>query len=237
MTAFSKAFRQVSASLKTALAALGMAALACQPAGAAAKTARSAAPAKVEFPQLTCAKYGKPLGNEARLSAKRVRKGDPYYIEFRYRFSYAIASGHMYDVFGRLDAQGNPVTRQYIGLFPQGGVIGLYGGAVVPMPAELEPSNRDCSYTPGAAYRVSLTAAQYRRLLAKVKAALANPPLWHMIANNCNHFAAGLGSVAGLRMPANALLPSFAYIHAMIAANGDTEKPAGSPGDPGREQR
>jgi hypothetical protein len=190
------------------------------PVDASVKTASTA---PVEFPQLTCAKFGKPLGGDAKLTASRVRKGDPYYIEFRYRKSYAIISGHMYDVFGRLDKNGNVLTRQYIGLFPSGSVLGLYGGAIVPVPGELLPSSRDCDYTPGAAYRVSLTADQYQKLLVKVRQALAHPPLWHMEIYNCNHFAAGLGSVAGLK-PADAhLLRSFAFIHAFIKANGDKE--------------
>jgi hypothetical protein len=192
------------------------------PVDASVKTASTA---PVEFPQLTCAKFGKPLGGDAKLTASRVRKGDPYYIEFRYRKSYAIISGHMYDVFGRLDKNGNVLTRQYIGLFPSGSVLGLYGGAIVPVPGDLLPSSRDCDYTPGAAYRVSLTADQYQKLLVKVRQALAHPPLWHMEIYNCNHFAAWLGSVAGLK-PADAhLLPSFAYIHAFIRANGDKEIP------------
>ena len=70
---------------------------------------------------------------------------------------------------------------------------------------------------------MSLTADQYQRLLAKVREALAHPPLWHMEAYNCNHFAAGLGTVAGLKPPEESLLPSFAYIHAFIRANGDKE--------------
>lgn len=184
---------------------------------------KTASTIPVEFPQLTCAKYGKPLGGDAPLTASRVRKGDPYYIEFRYRKSYAIISGHMYDVFGRLDPNGKVLTRQYIGLFPSGSILGLYGGAIIPVPGELLPSSRDCDYAPGAAYRVSLTADQYQRLLAKVREALAHPPLWHMEAYNCNHFAAGLGTVAGLKPPEESLLPSFAYIHAFIRANGDKE--------------
>jgi hypothetical protein len=200
---------------------------ACQSAtsvdGAVDASVKTASTPAVEFPQLTCSKFGKPLGNDARLTASRVKKGDPYYIEFRYRKSYAIISGHMYDTFGRLDANGNVLTRQYIGLFPSGSILGLYGGAIIPVPGELLPSSRDCNYAPGAAYRVSLTADQYQRLLAKVREALAHPPLWHMEAYNCNHFAAGLGSVAGLKLPQESLLPSFAYIHAFIKANGDKE--------------
>jgi hypothetical protein len=220
--------RSISRFLFAALTAASLAA--CQStasvengAGPVDTSVKTASTPAVEFPQLTCTKYGKPLGNDARLTASRVKKGDPYYIEFRYRKSYAIISGHMYDVFGRLDADGNVLTRQYIGLFPSGSILGLYGGAIVPVPGELLPSSRDCGYAPGAAYRVSLTADQYQRLLAKVREALAHPPLWHMEAYNCNHFAAGLGSVAGLKLPEESLLPSFAYIHAFIKANGDKE--------------
>jgi hypothetical protein len=181
----------------------------------------------VEFPQLTCQAYGKPNGGGAKLTASRVTPGAPAYIEFRQRAELQIPTGHMYVVFGRLDAAGNPRTRQYIGLFPKGGVIGLYGGAVVPIEADLTPRRADCGFSASAAYRVSLTEGQYQALLRKVGGALANPPKWHMFANNCNHFATSLGSVAGLRGPANRTQPSFSYIHAYIAANGDGRaKPA-----------
>jgi hypothetical protein len=122
-------------------------------------------------------------------------------------------------VFGRLDEDGNPLTRQYIGLYPQGYLLGLYGGAVVPVPATLEPNYADCRIPVQASYRVSLSEAQYRRLRTKVRRELANPPKWHMAAFNCNHFAASLGEVVGLRAPENRLLPAFAYIHALIEAN------------------
>ena len=131
----------------------------------------------------------------------------------------------MYAVFGRLDANGNPVTRQYNGLFPKGSLLGLYGGALIPMPAELKPSYADCHFATGAAYRVSLTEAQYQSLLGKVRANLANPPKWTMFGFYCNIYAASLGSVAGLVEPSNSALPSFAYIYAYIEANGD-KKPA-----------
>jgi hypothetical protein len=124
-------------------------------------------------------------------------------------------------VFGRLDAKGNPVTRAYTGLFPKGSLAGLYGGAIVPMPADLAPSYADCHFTPNAAYRVSLTESQYQQLLGKVQADIANPPMWRMFGYNCNNYAASLGSVAGLVEPANRAQPSFSYIYAYIDANGD----------------
>jgi hypothetical protein len=175
-----------------------------------------------ELPQLTCASHGGTLmGRNEKLAAKRVRIGDPAYIEFRSRVALSVPTGHLYAVFGRLDPQGNPVTRQYMGLFPDGGPVGLYAGALVPMPAEVEPNFSDCNFSAAAAYRVSLSEEQYQRLLAKARAYLADPPKWQMLSFNCNNFAASLGEVAGLREPANRSQPSFSYIYAYIETNGD----------------
>lgn len=173
----------------------------------------------LDLQDLSCAPHGSPEGAPAKLTATRVKPGDPAYIEFRQRLSPAIPSGHLFVVFGRLDGKGEPLTRQYIGLYPVGSVVGLYGGAIVPMPAELKPNYSDCRFGAQAAFRVSLSEAQYQRLLQKVRATLSSPPLWHMAAFNCNHFAASLGEVVGLKAPADSLLPSFAYIDALIKAN------------------
>src|SRR4051794_6699848 len=75
-----------------------------------------------ELPQLTCASHGGTLmGRNEKLTAKRVRVGDPAYIEFRSRIALSVPCGHLYAVLGRLDPQGNPVSRQNMGLFPDGG--------------------------------------------------------------------------------------------------------------------
>lgn len=175
----------------------------------------------VDFPKLTCATWGKPQGRNDKLTAARVKPGDPAYIEFRLRAALSVPSGHLYVVFGRLDPQGKPMTRQYIGLFPNLGPVGLYAGAVVPMSAQLEPDFNDCTFPASAAYRVSLNEDQYQRLLSKVRSTLANPPKWRMFGFNCNNFAATMGEVAGLREPANRNQPSFSYIYAYIKENGD----------------
>lgn len=174
-----------------------------------------------EFPKLTCAAYGSPAGKAARLTASRVRAGDPAYMEVRSRATVSIPTGHTYVVFGRLDAKGNPVTRQYIGLFPKGGAVGFYAGSVASIDADLAPDITDCSYRVNSAYRVSLTEDQYARLLGKVRSALASPPKWRMFGSNCNTFAVSLGSVAGLRAPSNIDQPSFTFVPAYIKANGD----------------
>ena len=129
---------------------------------------------------------------------------------------------NMFVVFGRLDPQGRPATRQYIGLFPVLGPVGLYGGAVVPVPAVMTPSVRDCTLRPNGVYRVSLSDAQYEKLLAKVRHVRANPPLWHMALYNCNHFAISMGLAVGLKAPQDALLVPPAYLQALIEINGQT---------------
>lgn len=178
-----------------------------------------AAASALDLPELSCAEHGLPNGQPARLTAERKSTGHKAYIEFRQRISPAIPSGHLYVVFGRLDAEGEPLTRQYVGLYPLGYVIGLYGGAIMPMPATVTPNYADCRFSVQAAYRVSLDERQYRRLVSHVREVLADPPQWHMAAYNCNHFGASLGAVVGLRAPENRLLPAFAYIHALIDAN------------------
>lgn len=169
---------------------------------------------------LTC-KNNNGMGRTEKLTASRVTPGDPAYMEFRGRMSPAIPSGHMFVTFGRLDAAGQPTSRNYIGSYPKGLLLGLYGGAVVPMPVDLEPSILDCTLPAFDSYRVSLSEAQYDRLLAKVAYYRRNPPTWTLFGFNCNNFAASLGTVAGLHAPLNTALPSFAYVQAFINANGD----------------
>ncbi|WP_157944667.1 hypothetical protein [Mangrovicella endophytica] len=212
-----------SLSVVASLLASGLALGACQTSGptdaaVSAYTAEADSPATLKG--LTCSNNG-GMGRTVPLTASRVRAGDPAYIEFRGRMSPAIPSGHMYVAFGRLDAAGNPVSRYHIGSYPKGYVVGLYGGALVPMPVELEPSILDCSMGTFDAYRVSLTEEQYKKLLAKVAYYRRNPPTWTMFGFNCNNFAASLGSVAGLREPVGRAVPTFAYVQAYIRANGD----------------
>lgn len=169
-----------------------------------------------EIPEIAC----KTNFKEVSLSAKSIRKGDTAYVEFRSRLSPAIISGHMYVVFGRLGDDGTPLTHQLIGLYPKGSVLGLYGGAIAWVPANVKPSAIDCSgISVIDAWRVSLNEAQYQKLLAKARDKLAKPPLWNMFGYNCNHFAAEFGEVAGLRKPSNSELPAFAYLPAFIKSN------------------
>ncbi len=171
--------------------------------------------APVFLKELTC----KNGGREAKLSASRIRKGDPAYIEFRTRILPGSPSGHLYIVFGELDANAKAVSRYQTGLMPAGSIAGFYGGTLSPVPGVTRPQYLDCQRGTLGAWRVSVSAAQYAVIVRKARAGLAQPPLWSMFGYNCNHFAADFGYLAGLKRPKNSALPSVSFLPAYIDAN------------------
>lgn len=211
----------VSISKVSAICLLAMAMIAntaYAPAFGATANARPIAPSGPDIPEVSCSKgiY------KAKLSASSVRAGDPAYIEFRTRLTTLIPSGHMYVVFGRLDSSGKPVSSHIVGLFPKGSLVGMYGGSVAWVPAHVKPYMLECSVSAVIdAWRISVSEDQYQAILDRVRAQLANPPLWNMFGFNCNHFAAEFGNLIGLRKPKNKNLPAFAYLPAYMQANPD----------------
>ena len=195
----------------TALTALSLLISACPPAFALEKKPAIAS----GMEELVC----KNGGRAAKLTASRIRKGHPAYIEFRTRILPGSPSGHLYIVFGELDPAGKPVSRQQTGLMPVGSIVGFYGGTLAPVPGKTRPQYLDCHGGTLGAWRVSVTAAQYRAIVRKARAGLARPPLWSMFGHNCNHFAAGFGDLAGLKRPKNSALPSVSYLPAYIEEN------------------
>ncbi len=160
------------------------------------------------------------------LVAERIVPDDTHYIEFRYRLSPVLPSGHMYVVYGQLDENGLPVSFNYTGLFPKGSVVGLYTGILLPvgLSANVDPSVLDCNFLPIAAYRRSISAAQYDNLLMKVAEYRASPPRWSMLSFNCNHYAASLGETVGLKSPQGRRSQQFLsdiYFRQYVKANGD----------------
>ena len=194
-----------------ALATLGVSVLAAAPSHALER-------ASAELPglqELSCRNGGRA----AKLSASRIRKGDPAYIEFRTRILPGSLSGHLYIVFGELDANAKPVSRYQTGLMPAGSIVGFYGGTLATVPGKTRPQYLDCHGGTLGAWRVSVSAAQYRAIVRKARLSLAKPPLWSMFGHNCNHFAAGFGDLIGLRRPKNSALASVSYLPAYIEAN------------------
>jgi hypothetical protein len=158
-------------------------------------------------------------GREAALTASQVKSGDRHYLEFRTRTYPGSPSGHLYVVFGELDASGKVVSRYHVGLAPDGLVIGFIGGALIEVPAHVTPRYMECSGGVIDAWRISISPAQYAAVTRRARASLLNPPLWSMFRYNCNHFAAGFGDIIGLKHPQSPNLTAALYLPAYIKAN------------------
>lgn len=175
----------------------------------------------------TCGRNYTTTANNG-LVAERYMPGDTHYVEFRLRVTPALPSGHMHVVYGELGANRLPKTFNYVGLLPKGSLFGLYAGIFIPVgiSGELEPSLMDCAVKPQSAYRVSLDANEFERLLNKIERFRDNPPDWRMLSYNCNHFASDLGKVVGLKAPKGMRSQQFlsnVYFRQFLKAN--DEKP------------
>jgi hypothetical protein len=143
----------------------------------------------------------RPAGTPAASSTER-----PYFVEFRARSAYNY--GHTFVVHGRV---GDPITKKsVVGLHPAGDSMPWTIGHFIPVPSETGWSDGDIGYNDKyiiAKYRVFLTEAEYRTVLAKMRQMQANTPLWHAAVYNCNAFTGDIAKYMGLGTPFHWLMP------------------------------
>ena len=112
-----------------------------------------------------------PRPKAAKPATRRTAQhaGGRYYIEFRSR--YALSYGHTFVMFGRLNARGEIATKEVAGLHPKGDGPELWTiGHAVFVPAETGPSDGDLEDEYASArYRIELTEAEYKRVLAHIR--------------------------------------------------------------------
>lgn len=154
-----------------------------------------------------------------RMGAKRITPGDPYYIEIRMRQTPLMPVGHTYVAYGKLGGNGEILTENLIMLAPMGGYVGAAIASGVPMPGVLKPHPDDCRIRPDIAYRVSLSAQRYEKLLTEISQAKTEKPKYLLFANNCNHFMTRIAGSVGIQPPKNIYVPAVQYLHDMIEAN------------------
>lgn len=154
-----------------------------------------------------------------RLDAKRVTGGHPYYMEMRLRNTPLLPVGHTYIAYGRLGEDGTLLNEHVVMLSPIGGYGGAAIAAALPIPGILKPVADDCRIKPHAAYRVSLNAEQFEKLLLRIKMAQKKIPAYALFAYNCNHFASDIAASVGILPPKNIYLPAVKYIYGVIEAN------------------
>lgn len=154
-----------------------------------------------------------------KISATNINPGDPYYIEIRMRHTPLLPVGHTYIAYGRLGAGGQILDEKLIMLAPVGGYAGAALASGIPMPGILNPHPDDCRIRPKTAYRVSLNAQRYEKLLLEVQQARKERPSYLLFTYNCNHFMTRMAKSVGIRPPKNIYVPALEYIYAMIEEN------------------
>lgn len=124
-----------------------------------------------------------------------------HFIEFRSR--YALSYGHTFVIYGRLNEAGQMVNPQVAGLAPKSDDPSVYLlGHVMPVPAStgLTDGDLENEYM-SANWRVMLSEAEYKKVVAYIRKLQASSPLWHAALYNCNAFVADIASSMGYKTP------------------------------------
>lgn len=137
----------------------------------------------------------------------KQNKGGGYFIEFRSR--YALSYGHTYVVFGRATKSGEMINPEVAGLHPRSeSAVPYVIGHFVPVAAETGWSDGDLEEQyRSASWRVMLTEAEYRKVVADIRKLQKSSPVWHAALYNCNAFVADIARSMGYKTPAIQLRP------------------------------
>jgi hypothetical protein len=190
-------------------------------------------------PALAAGEAGETSANEAadapvKYEAKRAAVSDKrYFVEFRGRS--AATYGHMYIMFGELNARGEVVRSKIAGLYPAGdhqdcdncSLANWTVGHLIFVPSGTTVTDGDLEekYVT-ARYRVMLDNAQYEKLTDYVAKFQANPPLWNALVRNCVSFGKEIGELLGLKTPPFIWLKPEDFVNTMREMNGLHEEQA-----------
>jgi hypothetical protein len=133
--------------------------------------------------------------------------GRPYFVEFRSRGAQSF--GHTFVLFGKLGEGNRFASYKIAGLHPKGDSTQYSMGLWVPVPAATGPSDGDVDEQfMTARYCVTLTEAEYNRLVPYIKRLQSEHTTWHGTTYNCNSFGMDVAKFIGLDTPnPNASLP------------------------------
>jgi hypothetical protein len=153
-----------------------------------------------------------------------------YFVEFRARN--AASYGHVYVMFGEVNARHEIIKSEIAGLFPAGDARGcencsIYNwtiGHVLPVPSEIGASDGDLEEQYVLArFRLWVDADQYKRLSAYIKERKADKGPWNALFANCVSFGRDVASVLNLNIPpkvAMGLVYPQGFVETLREANG-----------------
>ena len=150
-----------------------------------------------------------------------------YFVEFRARN--AATYGHMYVMYGRVNSREQIVESHISGFFPAGdkrgcancSVVNWSVGHVIFVPGEIGASDGDLEekyvlYR----YRVWVSRAEYKRVVAYIKNKEAHVPLWNALWKNCVDYGRGVAEFMHLNVPFFIWLEPKDFVRSLAFANG-----------------
>lgn len=165
------------------------------------------------------ASYSSLPGHRRRFARSSSQAGGRYFIEFRSR--YALSYGHTYAAFGRLNASGQIIQSEVAGLHPAGeSSVPWMMGHFIPVPSETGPSDGDLEdkYVSNR-WRVTMSEAEYNKVVAKIREMQRSTPLWSAVLYNCNSFVGDIAKFMGFNSQTSTLQIPPAYIGALKDLN------------------
>lgn len=166
------------------------------------------------------------------LAAQHSNVDSPYFVEFRSRA--AADYGHMYVMYGKLNARGEVTESRIAGLHPAGDTYGCQNcslsnwmiGHIIFVPSETGASNGDLEekYVTSR-YRINLDEANYERTVAYITKLQAENPLWNAFWRNCVSFGRDIASFIGLQTPGLILIEPKDFVDELRKMNGGSEQP------------
>jgi hypothetical protein len=154
-----------------------------------------------------------------------------YFFEFRGRS--AAQYGHLYVLFGKVNARGEIVESDIAGLHPAGdandcencSITNWTLGHVMFVPSETGASDGDLEekYVT-ARYRVMVDQAQYEKTVAYIRMLQAKNPLWHAVLRNCVSFGRDIAIFMGLQVPPTSWQEPKTFVTGLRELNGGSEQ-------------
>ena len=145
---------------------------------------------------------------QATPAARAHAPGKQYFVEFRGRS--AASYGHLYVLYGQVNARGEVIKSRIAGLYPAGdkpdcencSLANWTIGHVIFVPSGTTATDGDLEekYVT-ARYRVMLDKAHYDKLVAYIAKFQADPPLWNALWKNCVSFGRDVADLLDLKVP------------------------------------
>lgn len=170
-----------------------------------------------------------PDSSDAATVQKRAPRSTakPYFVEFRARS--AATYGHMYVLYGKVNAKNEIISSDIAGLHPAGdrsdcencSVVSWTLGHLLFVPSETGASDGDLEekYV-SARYRVMVDAATFKKVSGYIATLKKETPMWNALWRNCVSFGNDIAKNLSLETPGLIWMEPKDYVESLRKLNG-----------------